>query len=733
MVSLILFGLSLVIAADGGSLTEADRSAYESAKKEAGRDAKAHVRLALWCESHGLGSERLRHLAMAVLYDPSNGLARGLMGLVAYQGKWERPDQVSRQVQDDPQRKALMQEYFQRRANTPDRADDQWKLALWCEQNGLKDQAIAQYHAVLRRDPTRETVWKRLGFKKVSGQWIKPEWQAAQKHEFEQQNRANKHWKPLLEKWREAIFGRDKTRRAQAEEAMTSVTDPRAVPMIWAVFVPRGADGQKVAVRLLGQIDAPGSSRALALLGLSSGSAEARQEAMQLLRNRDARDFAPLLIGLIRDPIQYEVKPVRGPGQTGELVIHDGSVNRKRLYTPLSEPNVPLGPYDSITMGPDGLPVVSRPMNRTTMSFNVHDPGQMAKAAGLAGIPLPVNSGQASEWLRQVGLPAAQSQKLGQTMEANSRFNYQLDFLILAGGIVPFGGANFLDLTMGNNLQIPIGQIALDAQRSAQVAAMQLTGDVKAIESYNAPIREANRRVRQVLSECVGTDKGDDHDAWVKWIVDLFGFAYAPQKASTDETTVIEQVPLNYQPQATPPVVQGGVVAARFRHACFGAGTPVQTVDGPRPIEDLLAGDDVLTQNPKTGALRYQPLVAVYHNPPNATFRVELEGVDESIVATGIHRLWKAGKGWAMVRDLKARDVLRTLGGSAVVKSVTADHVQPVFNLRVADGESFFVGRSGILAHDNSTINPTPEPFDLVESLPGPGTRPTAKRSVLGR
>ncbi len=134
-----------------------------------------------------------------------------------------------------------MQEYFQRRAKTSEKAEDQWKLALWCEQNGLKDQAIAQYHAVLRRDPSRESAWKRLGFKKVGGRWVKPEWQAAQKHESEQQNRANKHWKPLLEKWRDALFSRDKTRRAAAEEALLGVTDPRTVPMIWTVFVPKGA------------------------------------------------------------------------------------------------------------------------------------------------------------------------------------------------------------------------------------------------------------------------------------------------------------------------------------------------------------------------------------------------------------------------------------------------------------------------------------------------------------
>ncbi len=135
-------------------------------------------------------------------------------------------------------------------------------------------------------------------------------------------------------------------------------------------------------------------------------------------------------------------------------------------------------------------------------------------------------------------------------------------------------------------------------------------------------------------------------------------------------------------------------------------------MDGPRPIEDLRAGDQVLTQNPKTGELKYQALVAVFHNPPNATLRIELDG--ESIVATGIHRLWKAGKGWTMARDLKPGDVLRTLGGTAAVKSVVEEKVQPVFNLQVADGESFFVGRSGVLAHDNSTINPTPEPFDAV-------------------
>ena len=166
--------------------------------------------------------------------------------------------------------------------------------------------------------------------------------------------------------------------------------------------------------------------------------------------------------------------------------------------------------------------------------------------------------------------------------------------------------------------------------------------------------------------------------------------------------------------------LQDGTLEIRRVHNCFAAGTPVQTMDGLRPIEKLRIGDQVLTQDPQSGELKYQPLLAVFHNPPNETLRIGLG--KETIVATGIHRLWKAGKGWTMARDLKPGDPLRTLDGLAVVKSVDKDRVQPVFNMHVAEGESFFVGKQGVLAHDNSQVNPTPSPFDAAPNL-----RTTAK------
>ena len=42
---------------------------------------------------------------------------------------------------------------------------------------------------------------------------------------------------------------------------------------------------------------------------------------------------------------------------------------------------------------------------------------------------------------------------------------------------------------------------------------------------------------------------------------------------------------------------------------------------------------------------------------------------------------------------------------------------QAVFNLEVAEGHDFFVGRQGALVHDNSLVQPTPEPFDAAPEL----------------
>src|SRR3954454_24692927 len=87
------FGLIAAVPADSASATaKSDLAAYEALQRKVGSDPAAHIKLALWCEAHELKAEEMKHLALAVLHDPKNIKARGLMGLASYRGSWQRPE-----------------------------------------------------------------------------------------------------------------------------------------------------------------------------------------------------------------------------------------------------------------------------------------------------------------------------------------------------------------------------------------------------------------------------------------------------------------------------------------------------------------------------------------------------------------------------------------------------------------------------------------------------------------
>ena len=105
MFSLLLVSAALLgigPAPSSSPATHADRDSYEAALAQVGRDPDAHVRLALWCEAHGLSTERIKHLALATMIDPAHATARGLLGFVEDGGVWRRPEQVAERTKERP-------------------------------------------------------------------------------------------------------------------------------------------------------------------------------------------------------------------------------------------------------------------------------------------------------------------------------------------------------------------------------------------------------------------------------------------------------------------------------------------------------------------------------------------------------------------------------------------------------------------------------------------------------
>ncbi len=581
MLSIFLVCLGLV-ADDGTKPSDrdsADRAAYQAAAARVAGDAGAQVRLALWCERHGLNAERMKHLAAAVAQDPSHALARGLLGLVSYNGKWERPDEVSRQARDDPKRQAVMQEYLERRARAPDTADSQLKLASWCDQNGLKAQAVAHYRRVIHLDPKRDAAWRRLGFKKQGTHWVKPEVVAAARSRAQEQQKADKHWKPILERYRSALQSKSPTRRDDAQKGLAGITEPDAVPMVWATFGRAEPSSQKVAVQVLGQIDDGAASRAGAAGGLRRDGGRAEPGDRHAPPPR-WREFAAMLIGMILEPIEYEVKKIQAPGQRGELLIKgQGSApNVKRLYSPPAAPPITPQPGDRVFLDQNGLPVIDRPMSigQTPVINQAWLFPQQSYAT-------PAQQQQLVSMLAQSGLGAA-SQKVGQLLIKaydNSVFINnkmpilsQNPFTQMAASTALLRPINFgtdFSFTVANVAEIPVGRMQLEAQKSAMAAEQQLENDVASITQYNQGLNQINDRVVPVLKEVSGLDIGPKPLEWQKWYVNLVGYQLN-QVQATNNSTVVEDVPLAYQPQPiaigqfmAPISVQRTVVSAEGR------------------------------------------------------------------------------------------------------------------------------------------------------------------------
>ena len=666
---LLVWGLFAVVADDGPK--PADLAAYEQLRAHAERGAEAQVKLALWCEAHGLKTERLKHLAVAVLADPANATARGLMGLVAYDGQWKRPIDVAEKVKADAKLAATLAEYNARRGRTPGTADAQWKLALWCEENGLGAEAQAHFSEVVRLDPTREAAWKRLGCKKVGGRWVTQDQVAAEKAETETQKAADQRWKPLLTLWRAALGDKNKAKRQEAEQALAAVSDPRAVPSVWSVFMRGKKPDSARTVQLLGQIDAVASSRALAFLAVVDTRPEVRRAATETLKRRDPREFGGFLVGLLRDPIKYEVRPIGGPGSPGAIFVEGEQFNVERIYAPPAFQMSLNSPKQLFTVDRYGIPEIYS-ANEMMLVDGILQ-GAVYRSPATNGKPqlVPIS-------------PAAHAELSRMEMIARAR-----------------------TLAMMNEIQ----NVALTAQQ-------QLTHDVQVIETYNEQCRQTDARVSQVLTDIAGQNLGTERQAWQGWFVNQIGYA-AYEPSSTPKPTIVEDVPLAYIPARVEQFTwspQKGYSNA----SCFGAGTLVRTLNGTQSIETLKVGDRVLTQSVRDGALGYRPVVDVHHNPPSPTFLVKVNG--DTVVSSPFHRFWVTGKGWVMARDLKGGETLRLLDGPAKVELVSEGPVQKVYNLDVADDHDFFAGRAAALVHDNTLPDTRLTPFDAPPDLAAANT-----------
>jgi len=185
-------------------------------------------------------------------------------------------------------------------------------------------------------------------------------------------------------------------------------------------------------------------------------------------------------------------------------------------------------------------------------------------------------------------------------------------------------------------------------------------------------------------------------------------------------------------------------LVAKFCTLCYPAGTSVLTEHGPVPIEQLVAGDRVLSEDPTTHERDYRAVLETAVTHPDVLYRVRFRHFREGHVqrvplthastqrspsASGKRQKAPAGsdddpdigelrstaehpyysktrKAFVAASDLRRGERLElALGDEAVVVSVAPEHAPPgksftTYDLTVEGFHSYFVGDHGVWVHN---------------------------------
>ncbi len=219
----------------------------------------------------------------------------------------------------------------------------------------------------------------------------------------------------------------------------------------------------------------------------------------------------------------------------------------------------------------------------------------------------------------------------------------------------------------------------------------------RSADAYNRDVQQRNVAANRLLYELAGEDFGPDAQRWFDWWMDYNEYQSPGEK------------PVYTRDYDRPRFVYDGpVISVTYSYAsCFARGTPIWTQSGLMPVEQVQPGDLVLSQDPRTGELAYKPVLQATIRLPSPMRRIRVE--DEQIAATLGHPFWVSGHGWRMAKQLKDGQLLHGIEGSWPIGRLEELPDAEAYNLVVDDFHTYFVGRLGLLVHDNRFREPTTE------------------------
>ena len=138
--------------------------------------------------------------------------------------------------------------------------------------------------------------------------------------------------------------------------------------------------------------------------------------------------------------------------------------------------------------------------------------------------------------------------------------------------------------------------------------------------------------------------------------------------------------------------------------ACFVAGVMVVTIDGLSPIDKLKVGDKVLALDAETLDKNYKNVEVIYKRKVDSLVHLIID--DEEIITTKNHPFYVKERGFVEATLLCiGNELLDSNGDIHLVNDIYREKCiedNYVYNIKVEDYHTYFVGNCGILVHNKN-------------------------------
>lgn len=226
--------------------------------------------------------------------------ARWAAGYVHTADGWEIFDAAS-------PRDARLSEYKERRGTEPLTPERHLQLANWCREQKLSPQERAHLWAMVGNNPSDNSIFQRLGYTNVGGDWLTPDDLLRMNRRQQQAIQDLKVWTPRAQRIRNRLSKPQAGTQALGRAELFEITDHRATFALEKTLSNGSPELSAELVAWCKRVRHIDTTMVLARQSILAPSEATRNLAADALRSRPRAHYVPSLLTMLAKPTEAKL------------------------------------------------------------------------------------------------------------------------------------------------------------------------------------------------------------------------------------------------------------------------------------------------------------------------------------------------------------------------------------------------------------------------------------------